>query len=169
MNLIHLRNRLILIVAFIVSILILFFMGFFLSDANRIALIGDSPFSYRNNLTSLNYVEKDLNSLNIQIEKLSENENEIILEIIPRFEDDSFPSLLSPMYTLLLAKHGYREKVIVLKCSMISMTCKNIVRVEGPVKNANMICIGCFLKKDLFHYKDSGTPIPFFVKKIPLP
>lgn len=100
MNLIHLRNRLILIVAFIVSILILFFMGFFLSDTNRIALIGDSPFSYRNNLTSLNYVEKDLDSLNIQIEKLSENENEIILEIIPRFEDDSFPSLLSPMYTL---------------------------------------------------------------------
>lgn len=158
----------VLSVGFIALMLTFFFIGTFLSDSNHIVATGDTPFTYREDLTSLNYVEKDLDSLNIRVVKQSEDENKIEFDIVPAFTDDSFVGLESPMYALLLVKEGSREKIIAMECRQISLTHRNLIKLEGPISSANAVYIGCFLKKDLFQYKDNGTPIPFFVKKIAL-
>ena len=148
--------------------LVLFFIGTFLSRSSHIVTIGDTPFSYREELTSLNYVVEDLDSLNIRVIKLSEDENKIVFEIVPACTNNSFVGLISPVYALLLAKDGYRERIIAMEYSQISLSSRNLIQLEGPINSADAVYIGCFLKKDLFQYKENGVPIPFFLKKTSL-
>lgn len=168
MNHLFSRNRLVPILGFILLVAVSFFIGYFFSNTNQIISIGDSPFSYREDITYLNYVEKDLDSLNIRVIKLLENENRILIEIVPMSVDDSVVGWVSPIYAMLLDKHGYRERIIAMKCHQISMESRNLIQVEGPIKKASAVCIGCFYLKDLFQYKVSGNPIPFFLKRITL-
>lgn len=149
--------------------LVFFFIGAFLSGSNHIATIGDTPFSYREDLTCLNYVEKDLDSLNIRVMELSKDETGIVFEIVPIYTVDLSVGLMTPIYALLLSKDGCREKIIAMKCRQLSLAHRNLIRLEDQMNSANTVYIGCFLKKDLFRYKDNGVPIPFFLKKISLP
>lgn len=163
-----LHKRYVLLLGFTVLILVFFFIGTFIIEPRHIVAIGDTPFSYREDLTSLKYVEKGLDSLNIRVIKLSEDEHKIVFEIVPTSTDDSSLGLVSPVYAMLLGKDDYGEKILAMERSLISLTDRNLIQLEGSINSANAVYIGCFLKKDLFQYKDNGVPIPFFLEKIPL-